>query len=71
MMVSNGTRVALKANPPSPATELPSPAELTSNSDPSPAPVSGASEPQLALNQKPEPEPEVLKQQALYQECRV
>ncbi|XP_039459466.1 ubiquitin carboxyl-terminal hydrolase 40 isoform X1 [Oreochromis aureus] len=58
MMVSNGTRVALKANPPSPATELPSPAELTSNSDPSPAPVSGASEPQLALNQKPEPEPE-------------
>uniref|UniRef100_A0A3P8PJC3 USP domain-containing protein n=1 Tax=Astatotilapia calliptera TaxID=8154 RepID=A0A3P8PJC3_ASTCA len=36
MMVSNGTRVALKANPPSPATELPSPAELTSNSDPSP-----------------------------------
>uniref|UniRef100_A0A3P9AXA9 Ubiquitin specific peptidase 40 n=1 Tax=Maylandia zebra TaxID=106582 RepID=A0A3P9AXA9_9CICH len=36
MIVSNGTRVALKANPPSPATELPSPAELTSNSDPSP-----------------------------------
>uniref|UniRef100_A0A8D3B7U6 USP domain-containing protein n=1 Tax=Scophthalmus maximus TaxID=52904 RepID=A0A8D3B7U6_SCOMX len=35
MLVSNGTRVALKANPPSPVTDLPCPAEHTNNSDPS------------------------------------
>ncbi|XP_030575382.1 ubiquitin carboxyl-terminal hydrolase 40 isoform X2 [Archocentrus centrarchus] len=58
MLVSNGTRVALKANPPSPVTEPPSPAEHATNPDPSPVPGSGASEPQLALNQKPELEPE-------------
>ncbi|XP_041809332.1 ubiquitin carboxyl-terminal hydrolase 40 isoform X1 [Chelmon rostratus] len=34
MLVSNGTRVALKANPPSPVTEPPGPAEQTTNSDP-------------------------------------
>ncbi|XP_038584441.1 ubiquitin carboxyl-terminal hydrolase 40 isoform X2 [Micropterus salmoides] len=34
MLVSHGTRVALKANPPSPGTEPPSPAEQTTNSDP-------------------------------------
>uniref|UniRef100_A0A3Q0S7X2 Ubiquitin specific peptidase 40 n=1 Tax=Amphilophus citrinellus TaxID=61819 RepID=A0A3Q0S7X2_AMPCI len=36
MLVSNGTRVALKANPPSPVTEPPSPAEHATNPDPSP-----------------------------------
>nr|XP_046268138.1 ubiquitin carboxyl-terminal hydrolase 40 isoform X2 [Scatophagus argus] len=35
MLVSNGTRVALKANPPSPVTEPHCPAEQTANSDPS------------------------------------
>ncbi|CAJ1073333.1 ubiquitin carboxyl-terminal hydrolase 40 isoform X1 [Xyrichtys novacula] len=35
MLVSHGTRVALKANPPCPVTEPPSPAEPSVNSDPS------------------------------------
>ncbi|CAG10359.1 unnamed protein product, partial [Tetraodon nigroviridis] len=35
MLVSNGSRVALKANPPSPVTKPPSPAEQTSPSRPS------------------------------------
>ncbi|XP_028251645.1 ubiquitin carboxyl-terminal hydrolase 40 isoform X2 [Parambassis ranga] len=55
MLVSNGTRVALKANPPSPVTELPGPAEQTINS--STTPDSGDSEQHPGPNQKPEPEP--------------
>lgn len=35
MLVSNGTRVALKANPPSPVTDTPGPTEQTAQSDPS------------------------------------
>ncbi|XP_008275139.1 ubiquitin carboxyl-terminal hydrolase 40 isoform X2 [Stegastes partitus] len=58
LLVSNGTRVALKTNPPSPVTEPPGPAEPTTNSDPSAAPESGGSEPQLGPNQKPESKPE-------------
>ncbi|XP_051242887.1 ubiquitin carboxyl-terminal hydrolase 40 isoform X2 [Dicentrarchus labrax] len=52
MLVSNGTRVALKANPPSPVTESPSPAEQTTNSDPSTPSDPGADEQQS----KPEQE---------------
>ncbi|XP_044023180.1 ubiquitin carboxyl-terminal hydrolase 40 isoform X1 [Siniperca chuatsi] len=52
MLVSNGTRVALKANPPSPVTEPPSPAEQTTISDPS-----TPSHPRAA-EQQPEPEQE-------------
>ena len=51
--------MALKANPPSPVTEPPDPAEQTSNSDPSGAPDQGAAEEQQGLDQKPEPELEV------------
>ncbi|XP_034063280.1 ubiquitin carboxyl-terminal hydrolase 40 isoform X1 [Gymnodraco acuticeps] len=55
MLVSNGTRVALKANPPSPVTETPSPAEQTTDSDPSTPADPGAAE-ELEPDQKPEPE---------------
>ncbi|XP_041827109.1 ubiquitin carboxyl-terminal hydrolase 40 isoform X2 [Melanotaenia boesemani] len=51
MLVCNGTRVALKANPPSPA-------EQTKSYDPSTAPEPGASEQQLEANQNPKPKPE-------------
>uniref|UniRef100_A0A3Q3G3R6 Ubiquitin specific peptidase 40 n=1 Tax=Labrus bergylta TaxID=56723 RepID=A0A3Q3G3R6_9LABR len=57
MLVSSGTRVALKANPPSPVTEPPSPAEQTPNSDPSTPSDSEAAE-QTGLEQKTEPEQE-------------
>lgn len=46
MLVSNGTRVALKANPPSPVTDAPGPAEQTAQSDPSSPSDPGATEPQ-------------------------
>ncbi|XP_022056802.2 ubiquitin carboxyl-terminal hydrolase 40 isoform X2 [Acanthochromis polyacanthus] len=58
LLVSNGTRVALKTNPPSPVTEPSSQAEQPTNSDPSAAPNPGASEQQLGPNQKPESKPE-------------
>lgn len=53
MLVSNGTRVALKANPPSPVTEPPGPPEQTTRSDPSSPLDPGAPE------QQPEPKQEV------------
>ncbi|XP_063765610.1 ubiquitin carboxyl-terminal hydrolase 40 [Eleginops maclovinus] len=56
MLVSNGTRVALKANPPSPVTEPPSPPEQTTDSDPSTPSDPGAAEQQPGPDQKPEPE---------------
>lgn len=46
MLVSNGTRVALKANPPSPVTDAPGPTEQTAQSDPSSPSDPGATEPQ-------------------------
>ncbi|XP_034531244.1 ubiquitin carboxyl-terminal hydrolase 40 isoform X2 [Notolabrus celidotus] len=52
MLVSGGTRVALKANPPSPVTEPCSPAEQIVNSDPS---LASDSE-QPGLDERPEPE---------------
>ncbi|XP_039992469.1 ubiquitin carboxyl-terminal hydrolase 40 isoform X2 [Xiphias gladius] len=58
MLVSNGTRVALKANPPSPVTEPPCPAEQTSKSDPSTTSDPGAAEQQQGPAQKLNPEPE-------------
>lgn len=64
MLVSNGTRVALKANPPSPVTEPPSPVteppgptEKVTTSDPSTPSDPGAADP------LPEPKKEVFKQQ--------
>ncbi|KAM4625208.1 ubiquitin carboxyl-terminal hydrolase 40 [Polymixia lowei] len=54
ILVSNGTRVALKASPPSPTTEPPSPAEQTTSSDPSPDLNPGTAKTQP----EPEPEPE-------------
>lgn len=45
MLVSNGTRVALKANPPSPVTDLTSPAERASHSGPSSPAETRAPEP--------------------------
>ena len=63
MLVSNGTRVALKANPPSPVTEAPDPAELTTESDPSTPSDPGAAEQQPEPDQKPEPEQQVSEQQ--------
>ncbi|XP_029982547.1 ubiquitin carboxyl-terminal hydrolase 40 isoform X2 [Sphaeramia orbicularis] len=56
ILVSNGTRVALKANPPSPTTEPPGPVDQ--NSDSSSAPDSGAAEQQSGCDQMLEPEPE-------------
>ncbi|KAM4542615.1 ubiquitin carboxyl-terminal hydrolase 40 isoform 2-T2 [Odontesthes bonariensis] len=56
MLVSNGTRVALKANPPSPVTEPPHPAETTISYDPSTAPEPGAPEQQLEANHNSKPE---------------
>ncbi|CAN9502416.1 unnamed protein product [Ophioblennius macclurei] len=52
ILVSNGTRVALKANPPSSMTELPSPAGQ--QDEPPTTSDSGASEHQLQADQKPE-----------------
>lgn len=60
MLVSNGTRVALKANPPSPVTEPPVPPEQTTNSDSSTASEPEAFEQQPAPDQKPESVKEVL-----------
>ncbi|KAM9842918.1 ubiquitin carboxyl-terminal hydrolase 40 [Aulostomus maculatus] len=54
MLVCNGTRVALKANLPSPTTEPPSPAKQTVNSVPAPEP--GAAEEETELQPKPEVE---------------
>ncbi|XP_041669120.1 ubiquitin carboxyl-terminal hydrolase 40 [Cheilinus undulatus] len=56
MLVSNGTRVALKANPPSPVTEPTSPAEPTMNSDLTTPSDCDAAEQQTDLDQRPEPE---------------
>lgn len=46
MLVSNGTRVALKANPPSPVTDNPGPTERTAQSDPPSPSDPGPAEPQ-------------------------
>ncbi|XP_037342599.2 ubiquitin carboxyl-terminal hydrolase 40 [Pungitius pungitius] len=56
MLVSNGTRVALKANPPSPTTEPPGSAKQATNPDPLTPSDPGAAEQHLDLHQKPEPE---------------
>ncbi|XP_034419262.1 ubiquitin carboxyl-terminal hydrolase 40 isoform X2 [Cyclopterus lumpus] len=56
MLVSNGTRVALKPNPPSPVTEPPGPEKQTTNCDPSPPSDPTAAEQQPELDQKSEPE---------------
>ncbi|XP_071758299.2 ubiquitin carboxyl-terminal hydrolase 40 [Centroberyx gerrardi] len=56
ILVSNGTRVGLKANPPSPVTEPPSPAERPANPEPAPAQDPGPAEAQPELNQEPKPE---------------
>ncbi|XP_017272945.1 ubiquitin carboxyl-terminal hydrolase 40 isoform X2 [Kryptolebias marmoratus] len=56
MLVANGTRVALKANPP--AAETSAPVEQTTNSDASPAPGPGSSDQRLDANQKPSSKPE-------------
>ncbi|XP_072220831.1 ubiquitin carboxyl-terminal hydrolase 40 isoform X2 [Leuresthes tenuis] len=56
MLVSNGTRVALKANPPSPVTEPPHPAETAISYDPLTAPEPGAPEQQLEAHQNSKPE---------------
>lgn len=59
MLVCNGTRVALKANPLSPMTEPPGPAGQTTNADLSAPADPGATEQKLGLDLEPEPEPEV------------
>ncbi|XP_031703840.1 ubiquitin carboxyl-terminal hydrolase 40 isoform X1 [Anarrhichthys ocellatus] len=58
MLVSNGTRVALKAiaNPSSPVTKPPGPAKPATNSDPSTPSDPRAAEQQPELDQKSEPE---------------
>lgn len=58
ILVSNGTRVALKANPPSPGTDSPAPSEQTTNSEPSTTSDRAASDLQPEANQKPKPKPE-------------
>ncbi|KAM4540583.1 ubiquitin carboxyl-terminal hydrolase 40 isoform 2-T2 [Fundulus diaphanus] len=58
ILVSNGTRVALKANPPSPVTDASAPSEQTTSSEPSAAPDRAASDLQPKANQKPKPKPE-------------
>lgn len=60
MLVSNGTRVALKANLPSPVTEPLVPPEQTTDTDPSTTSNPGAYKQQPGPDQKPEPEKEVL-----------
>ncbi|XP_074548173.1 ubiquitin carboxyl-terminal hydrolase 40 isoform X2 [Halichoeres trimaculatus] len=55
MLVSGGTRVALKTNPPSPVTEPPSPADQTMTSDPPLASDSDLAE-KPGQDEKPEPE---------------
>ncbi|XP_056151257.1 ubiquitin carboxyl-terminal hydrolase 40 [Lampris incognitus] len=56
ILVSNGTQVALKANPPSPMTEPPSPADQTADPDPSPAQDPGAVGTETELQQEPKAE---------------
>uniref|UniRef100_A0AAQ4QH47 USP domain-containing protein n=1 Tax=Gasterosteus aculeatus aculeatus TaxID=481459 RepID=A0AAQ4QH47_GASAC len=56
MLVSNGTRVALKANPPSPTTEPPGAAKQATNPDPLTPSDPRAAEQHLDLQQKSEPE---------------
>ncbi|XP_056282071.1 ubiquitin carboxyl-terminal hydrolase 40 isoform X2 [Pseudoliparis swirei] len=56
MLVSNGTRVALKTNPPNPATRPPGPERQTTNSDPSTPSDPTAAEQQPELDQKSGPE---------------
>lgn len=46
MLVANGTRVVLKANPPSPGTDSPDPSEHMAQSDPSSPSDPGPTEPQ-------------------------
>ncbi|XP_026161733.1 ubiquitin carboxyl-terminal hydrolase 40 isoform X2 [Mastacembelus armatus] len=58
LLVSNGTRVALKANLPSPVTEPSGPPDRTTNFDRSTAPETQAAEQQPGPDQKPEPEQE-------------
>ncbi|XP_023807313.1 ubiquitin carboxyl-terminal hydrolase 40 isoform X2 [Oryzias latipes] len=58
MLVSNGTRVALKKNPPSPNTEPPSPAEQNYKPDPSAVPNSAGSDHQPEANQQSQPKAE-------------
>ncbi|XP_076013672.1 ubiquitin carboxyl-terminal hydrolase 40 isoform X2 [Genypterus blacodes] len=53
MLVCNGTKVALKANPPSPMAEPPGPAELATNDG-----LSGATGQNPGLDLEPDPEPE-------------
>ncbi|XP_032355468.1 ubiquitin carboxyl-terminal hydrolase 40 isoform X1 [Etheostoma spectabile] len=56
MLVSNGTRVAMKANPPSPVNDPLGSAEQTTNSDPSTPSDPGVADTQPGRDQKPEPE---------------
>ncbi|KAM8914024.1 ubiquitin carboxyl-terminal hydrolase 40 isoform 2-T2 [Spinachia spinachia] len=56
MLVSNGTRVALKANPPSSTTEPPGPAKQAANPDPLTPSDPAADEQHPDLHQKSEPE---------------
>lgn len=53
ILVSNGTRVALKANPPTPGTEPSSPTDQTMSPDPSPAPDTGTTDAQQEVDQEP------------------
>lgn len=64
MLVSNGTRVAVKANLPSPVNDPVGSAEQATNSDPSTPSDPGAADTQPGLDQKPEPEQKVLEQQS-------
>ncbi|KAM3871140.1 ubiquitin carboxyl-terminal hydrolase 40 [Diretmus argenteus] len=58
ILVSNGTRVALKANPPSPTSELYSPVDQTTIPDPSPAEDRGTADTPPEPDHEPKPEPE-------------
>ncbi|XP_026195845.1 ubiquitin carboxyl-terminal hydrolase 40 isoform X2 [Anabas testudineus] len=58
MLLSNGPRVALKANPPSPVTEPPVPLEQTTDSEPSTASDKGDFKQHTGPDQKPESEKE-------------
>ncbi|XP_029350343.1 ubiquitin carboxyl-terminal hydrolase 40 [Echeneis naucrates] len=58
MLVSNGTRVGLKTNLPSPVTEPPGPAEQITYSDPPTASDQGAAEQKQRPAQRTEPETE-------------
>ncbi|XP_029900547.1 ubiquitin carboxyl-terminal hydrolase 40 isoform X2 [Myripristis murdjan] len=59
ILVSNGTRVALKANPPTPGTEPSTPTDQTTSPDPSPALDAGTTDAQQEVDQEPKPETEV------------